>query len=74
MLDAYRDASGASGDELQRIPEVLAFLALGRAVVAWTRAEGDAAARWNAEARHRIVLAEDLLAGRHPLNAVVHRW
>jgi Ser/Thr protein kinase RdoA (MazF antagonist) len=74
MLDAYREASGAPGDELQRIPEVLAFLALGRAVVAWTRAEGEAAPRWNAEARHRVVLAEDLLAGRHPLNAVVHRW
>jgi Ser/Thr protein kinase RdoA (MazF antagonist) len=74
LLDAYREASGAPGDELERIPDVLAFLALQRAVVAWTRAEGDAAPRWSAEARQRIVLAEDLLAGTHPLHAVVHRW
>lgn len=74
MLDAYRAASGTPESELLRIPEMLAFLALQRAVVAWTRTGGDDAPRWDSEARHRIILAEDLLAGNHPMNAVVRRW
>lgn len=74
MLDAYRTASGAPEGELLRIPEMLAFLALQRAVVAWMRTQGNDAPAWDSEARYRITLAEDLLAGRHPLNAVLRRW
>lgn len=72
VLSAYRASTDASTDELQLIPEVLALLALQRAVVVWTRDEGDA--RRDAEARTRIGLADALLAGTHPLNAVVRPW
>ena len=74
VLEAYRDDSGALDEELARIPDVAAFLALQRAVVAWSRARDDLAIDWQAEARARILQAEDLLAGRHALNAVCRRW
>jgi len=74
FLDAYRIASGASGDELARIPEVAAFLTLQRAVIAWSRAQKASLLDWDATARERILVAEDLLAGRHALNAVVKGW
>jgi len=74
FLDAYRQASAASEDELQRIPQVAAYLALQRAVVAWGRSQDGGLLDWDTEARQRIVMAEELLAGRHPLNAAVRRW
>ncbi|HEY7464001.1 MAG TPA: phosphotransferase [Candidatus Limnocylindria bacterium] len=74
MLNAYAEASDALDEELARIPDMAAFLALQRASVAWSRAESEPTGGWETEARHRILMAEDLLAGRHPLNAVVRRW
>jgi Ser/Thr protein kinase RdoA (MazF antagonist) len=74
FLEAYRQASAIRDDELQRLPQVAAFLALQRAVIAWSRTAEGGLLDWDAEARWRIVAAEDLLAGRHPLNAVLRRW
>jgi Ser/Thr protein kinase RdoA (MazF antagonist) len=74
LLDAYRETSGVLDEELARIPDMAAFLALQRAAVAWSRSQRGEATDWEAEARRRILQAEDLLAGRHPLNAVCRRW
>jgi Ser/Thr protein kinase RdoA (MazF antagonist) len=74
FLDGYRQASAASDEELERIPEMAAFLALQRAVIAWSRSQDGDLLQWDTEARQRIVVAEDLLAGRHPLNAAVKAW
>jgi Ser/Thr protein kinase RdoA (MazF antagonist)/thymidylate kinase len=74
FLDAYRQGSTITEDELQRLPQLAAFLALQRAVIAWSRTADGTLLDWDTEARWRVVAAEDLLAGRHPLNAVVRRW
>ena len=74
QLLGYRQAGIAAESELHRIPEMAAFLALQRAVIAWSRSEDGSLLAWDTEARQRIVFAEDLLAGRHPLNAVLQRW
>jgi Ser/Thr protein kinase RdoA (MazF antagonist) len=74
ILNAYAEASDALDEELARIPDMAAFLALQRAAVVWSRAVSDPTGGWEGEARQRILTAEDLLAGRHPLNAVVRRW
>jgi Ser/Thr protein kinase RdoA (MazF antagonist) len=73
VLTAYREASGASEEEIRFVPEMLAFLSLQRATIAWERSAGADGMRWDAEARMRTLLAEDLIEGRHPLNRVV-RW
>jgi Ser/Thr protein kinase RdoA (MazF antagonist) len=74
LLEAYRETSGILEEELARIPDMAAFLALQRAVIAWSRFQPGGPIDWEAEARRRILQAEDLLAGRDPLNAVVKRW
>jgi Ser/Thr protein kinase RdoA (MazF antagonist) len=74
VLVAYREASGAVHEELARIPDVAAFLALQRAVIAWSRARPGGSVDWEAVARQRVIQAEDLLAGRHYLNAACRRW
>ena len=74
LVGAYREASDATNDELAMIPAMAAFLALQRAAVAWSRAESEPGAEWDLEAKQRIVTAEDLLAGRDPMVAVVQRW
>ncbi len=74
LLDAYRDASGAPDEELARIPDMAAFLALQRAVIAWSRSQPGSLVDWETVARQRIIQAEDLLAGRHYLNAACRRW
>lgn len=74
FLLGYRQTGIAAESELHRIPEMAAFLALQRAVIAWSRSEDGSLLAWDTEARQRIVFAEDLLAGRHPLNAVLKRW
>lgn len=73
VLTAYREASGASQEEIRFVPDMLAFLSLQRAIIAWERSAGPDGLPWDAEARMRTVLAEDLIEGRHPLNRVV-RW
>ncbi len=72
FLGAYRDRSEATPAELRRIPEVLAFLSLDRAVVAWGRERDGLPGDWGAEARRRVMLAEELLGGRHPLSTIVN--
>ena len=74
LLDAYRDASGTPVEELARIPDMAAFLALQRAVIAWSRSQPGSLVDWETVARQRIIQAEDLLAGRHYLNAACRRW
>jgi Ser/Thr protein kinase RdoA (MazF antagonist) len=71
VLDAYREGIGASEAEIQLLPEMLAFLSLQRAAVAWERGGDADSAHSGAEARSRTVLAEQLLLGQHPLNDVV---
>jgi Ser/Thr protein kinase RdoA (MazF antagonist) len=74
LIDAYHQTSDASGEELAMIPAMAAFLALQRAAVTWSRAESEPGVAWDLEAKRRIVIAEDLLAGRDPLNAAVKPW
>lgn len=74
VLAAYRRTTDASQAELERAPEMLAYLALQRAAVAWSRAAEADAGRWDAEARERVLTAEDLLAGRHPVCRAVRAW
>jgi Ser/Thr protein kinase RdoA (MazF antagonist) len=71
FLDTYRRRSGASYTELRRIPDVLAFLSMDRAVVAWARERDGVPGEWGNEARLRVMMAEQLLSGRHLVNAVV---
>ncbi len=71
FLETYRRRSGATRAELRRIPDVLAFLSIDRAVVAWGRERDGVPGDWGNEARRRVMLAEDLLGGHHLVNAVV---
>jgi Ser/Thr protein kinase RdoA (MazF antagonist) len=70
FLAAYRQRSEATQVELRRIPDVLAYLSMDRAVVAWGRERDGIPGDWGAEARQRVMLAEELLRGEHPLSAI----
>jgi Ser/Thr protein kinase RdoA (MazF antagonist) len=70
FLAAYRQRSETTQVELRRIPDVLAYLSMDRAVVAWGRERDGIPGDWGAEARQRVMLAEELLGGEHPLNTV----
>ncbi len=70
FLAAYRQRSEATQVELRRIPDVLAYLSMDRAIVAWGRERDGIPGDWGAEARQRVLLAEELLGGGHPLNAL----
>lgn len=71
VLEGYRKRTGLLPVESRLIPHLLAFLSLQRAAVCWSRARDDDTVAWDDEARTRIILAEELLGGRHPLHRVV---
>jgi Ser/Thr protein kinase RdoA (MazF antagonist) len=71
FLAVYRQRTGATLAELRLVPDILAYLSLQRAVIAWGRERDGVAGDWGAEARQRVMAAEQLFAGQHPLNAVV---
>jgi Ser/Thr protein kinase RdoA (MazF antagonist) len=70
VISGYRDQTGIPLAHLRRIPDLLAMLRLQRAIVCWSRTDGDAV-QLGAEAHRRVLEAEALLSGTDPICSVV---